>query len=186
MRGLLKPKERRQLEIVEFLLDTNDWVTMADLSKIFNCSIRIIKSDIGELKKQLPGVQFQSGYLGIRLSKHHSTSIQGIYSVILNDTLIFQLLEAIFFDESLSVESLAEKFFVSTSTIYRAITQINDYFKELFLLCRHIKIHNKKRVKHTWLHSFCCDLIKQIFDFIKETRIVAFNFFTRFFSKLLQ
>lgn len=132
MRELLKTKERRQLEIVEYLLEASDWTTTNELALLFACTPRVIKADLTELREQLTQLRFESGYLGFRLFKDYKTSIQSIYSVILNESLAFQMLEELFFDETLSVEKLAEKFFVSQSTIYRTITQINDYFNETY------------------------------------------------------
>lgn len=48
-----------------------------------------------------------------------------IYSYILSDSLEFKLLETVFFLESFSTESLAEKLFISASTLRRLIKTMN-------------------------------------------------------------
>lgn len=129
IRVLLKAKERRQLEIIEFLLETTDWITITELSTKFNCSTRVIKADIAELRVSHPELEFEASYLGIKLIKDSMIGVQEIYKRVINNTLAYQLLEEIFFDETLTVEQLADILFVSPSTIYRTITQINEYFK---------------------------------------------------------
>lgn len=130
MRALLKNKTRRQLEIVEYLLESDGWTTVADLAEIFDYSTRNIKSDISELKEKFSELQFETGYLGIRLKKDSETGIQSIYRKILNETLFYKILEKIFFDETLTIDELSEKFFVSSSTVYRSITQIHEHFEK--------------------------------------------------------
>lgn len=128
VRKLLKTKERRQLEIIEFLLEAQGWNTITELATIFNYSPRIIKADITDLRERHSDFQFETGYLGVRIAKKSTQGIQSIYSEIISKSLTYQLLEEIFFDETLSVDELADMFFVSSSTIYRTISQINDYF----------------------------------------------------------
>lgn len=130
MRSLLKSKELRQLQIVEYLLETDGWTTNSELAVMFNCSTRIIKADLSELRKLMTELQFDAGYLGIRLTKESDFGVQAVYSKLLSETLVFQILEEIFSDETLSIEDLAEKFYVSHSTVYRTITQINDYSRD--------------------------------------------------------
>ncbi len=66
----------------------------------------MIKTDLAEQREQHTTLQFESGYSGIRLSKNYMTTIQSIYSVILNQSLFYQLLEELFFNESISIEEL--------------------------------------------------------------------------------
>lgn len=132
MRSLLKTKERRQLEIIEYLLDANGWTTVSDLADIIDSSPRIIKADIAEIRTSQPQLLIEVGYLGLRIRMNNPTGIQSVYSKILSENIIYQLLEEVFFDETLNVADLAEKFFVSSSTIYRSIGQINDFFENKY------------------------------------------------------
>lgn len=129
MRSFLKPKERRQLEIIENLLDAKGWTTISELAKIYDSSSRIIKADIAEIRNMQNQLHLESSYLGIRIRMSNFSGIQSVYSKIISNSLIYQILEEIFFDETLTVTELSEKFFVSSSTIYRSISQINDYFE---------------------------------------------------------
>lgn len=132
MRSLLKTKERRHLEIIEYLLDANGWTTMSDLARIFKSSPRIIKADIAEIRISQSQLLIEACYLGIRIRMNNATSIQSVYSKILSENLFYQILEEIFFDETLNAADLADKFFVSPSTIYRSIGQINDFFVDRY------------------------------------------------------
>lgn len=132
LRSLLKTKERRHLEIIEYLLDANGWTTMSDLARIFKSSPRIIKADIAEIRISQSQLLIEACYLGIRIRMNNATSIQSVYSKILSENLFYQILEEIFFDETLNAADLADKFFVSPSTIYRSIGQINDFFVDRY------------------------------------------------------
>lgn len=132
MRSLLKSKERRQIEIIEYLLDAKGWATISELADFFDSSPRIIKADITEIRNAQSQLHIESGYLGLRIRMNNFNGIQSVYSKMISENLIFQILEEIFFDETLSVVDLSEKFFVSSSTIYRSITQINDFFEDRY------------------------------------------------------
>lgn len=41
LRKLLKTKDRRQLEIIEYLLEESGWKTNAELALLFDCTPRV-------------------------------------------------------------------------------------------------------------------------------------------------
>lgn len=102
--------------------------TIAELATTINCSPRIIKADITNLREFHSDLTFETGYFGTKVLKDSTLAVQSIYTQIISETLTYKFFEEIFFDESYSVDELAEKFYVSSSTIYRTIAQINDFF----------------------------------------------------------
>lgn len=130
MRELLRPTDQRRLALVELLLDSDDWVSVTHLSKILNSSSRMIKEDLTFIRNNTTKLQVETSTQGVRLVLDYSAGIKDYYQLILHHSLPFQILEEIFFDESLSVQDLAEKLHTSSSTIYRTINQLNDYFSD--------------------------------------------------------
>jgi len=179
MKNHLKPKEKRHLEIIEYLLETEDWATTNELSDFFQISSRIVTSDIADLRKKFPEFIFETGYFGIRLIKSSQICFQNIYTQLFEDSIAFQLLETIFFDESMQIEELADTLFVSPSTIYRTITQINEYFETkygLFVATNPYRFSTTNKlsvcfIKHTLLKNILCSVGPlRILMKIKSTR----------------
>lgn len=128
MRALLKATEQRRLNLIEILLDTTDWMNLPHLAERLNCSVRNLKEDIAYFKQTNPEFGLETSHLGVRILMNQSTGIQEFYRDILTNTLIFQLLEEIFFDETLTIDGLANLLHTSHSTTYRAIESLNAYF----------------------------------------------------------
>lgn len=130
MRNLLKASDLRRLELIELLLEKDSWVSISTLAEHLNCTTRNIKEDIAFLRRTKPELGIESSQQGFRIMMDQTTGIQKYYREILKETLIFQILEEIFFDETLSVDDLVRVLHVSTSTIYRTIDILNEYFSE--------------------------------------------------------
>ena len=66
MRNLLSSKERRQLELMEFLVTSHEWIHLKSLAEKFLCTERILKQDLAELREIFPQVTIHSSTNGIR------------------------------------------------------------------------------------------------------------------------
>lgn len=66
---------------------------------------------------------------GIQINLKYNYSLGTIYREILQDTLAFQILQEILFDEAFNIQDLAYKFHASISSVYRTIVELNQYFK---------------------------------------------------------
>lgn len=130
MRDLLKTSDLRRLELIELLLEMDEWATIPTLAEHLDSSTRNIKEDIAFLRRTEPELGIESSHLGFRIMMDQTTGIQEYYRKILKETLIFQVLEEIFFDETLSIDELARVLPVSSSTIYRTVKTLNAYFSE--------------------------------------------------------
>lgn len=128
MRNLLKTNDRRRLELIELLIESRGWTTSEEIAKQLQCSVRVLKEDIAFLRQTAAEIDIQSSYEGIRLIISNDKGIKHFYRKILKESLVFQIMELIFFDETLMINDLAEQLHASPSTIYRAINQIHDYF----------------------------------------------------------
>lgn len=128
MRELLKSNERRRTDLIELLLNSNEWITLQSIANELDCSTRILKEDVNFFREAGTNIQIESSQQGIRLQLDYKSNIKDYYRQLLEETLSFQILEQIFFDDTLSIEDLSEILHASPSTIYRSINHINEYF----------------------------------------------------------
>lgn len=126
MRNILQTDRRRRLELIELLYESNEeWITLKKLSTTLACSERVLKKDIAVLKDSIAEPFLQTSVNGVRLLFSSNIGIEKIYQAALKDTSAFQLLEALMYDESKSLDEMAESLFISPSTLYRTIKKLN-------------------------------------------------------------
>lgn len=125
MEVLLRSSERRRLRIAEYLFNKDGYVTLSELADVLGSSERILKYDFVEFKNTFKDFQIQTSHYGVTLVSKNNKGLKTLYNNILSTSTSFQLLELIFFEEDLTVTDLAEKLFVSPSTLYRMISKIN-------------------------------------------------------------
>lgn len=129
MRSLLKTSESRRLELIERLMIATDWMTLNELAQELGSSSRILKEDLVYFNSSNYNFNIESGPLGVRIDVPSNSGISEYYQNVLKTTLAFKIMEEIFFDETLTVNQLASKLRSSSSSIYRAIDELNEYFK---------------------------------------------------------
>ena len=125
MEALLKSNEIRRLRIAEVLYDNEDWMTIADLAKELNVSVRILKYDIENFKNSFDDFTIETSRHGIRLQFLKNKSLKTLYKNVLDQSISFQLIEILFLEENYSTFDLAEELYISPSTLYRMIDHIN-------------------------------------------------------------
>ncbi|UUX34398.1 helix-turn-helix domain-containing protein [Fundicoccus culcitae] len=125
MRRLMKTSELRRLNIIEALIEKDDWENIATIAKQLHSSERTIREDILFLKNTFNEFTIETNHNGVRILLNKNFGLKSVYRQILKESIPFKLMELIFFDETMSVDDLAEKLFVSASSTYRTIQQIN-------------------------------------------------------------
>lgn len=130
MRQLLNQSEKRQLLTIEILHRQNDWITLSELSKMLDCSVRVLKDDIAHFKNNFDEFTIETSNNGIRLNMNKNVGLKSLYQYILNNSTAFNLLENIFLKENITINELTDVLYVSSSTIYRLIDLLNKVFKE--------------------------------------------------------
>lgn len=130
MRRLLNQTENRQLLLAEILQDNENWITLFELSKILGCSVRVLKDDLAHFKNNITELPIETSNNGIRLNKVNNRGLKRLYQYILYHSTAYNLLEIIFLEDRISVVNLIERLYVSSSTIYRLIDQINEIMEE--------------------------------------------------------
>jgi AraC-like DNA-binding protein len=134
MKELLSKKEYRHLLLIETLFSANGWISLSELATQSDYSLRILKDDIAELKATYEQFSIQTSHEGIRLTFHPNHGIQSIYQKILLESELFALLQLLLLNDSLSTEDLAEKLFISPSTLRRMIKRVNNYLAYTYSL----------------------------------------------------
>lgn len=157
MKNLLRKSERRRLKMAEVLFDKNDWMTVAELSKIIGSSVRIIKYDLNIFKDSYDDFTIQTSKKGVRIHFHKDKSPRTLYTNILSQSIPFQLLETIFLNENYSTFELADLLFISPSTLYRMIEHINETAEPYDIRvethpCR--VIGNEEKIRHFYSQFF--------------------------------
>jgi len=75
---------------------------------------------------------FHSSTNGIRIINTDDSDIEMVYHHFFKDSTHFSILEFIFFNEGCQAESICKEFYISSSSLYRIISQINKVIKRQF------------------------------------------------------
>lgn len=128
MRELLGEKDRRRLELVEKIY-LNPGITIDELSETLFLTAIQLQTDLGFLQHPLAPIEIEVNRSRQCFLKIPATlSIKHVYRVFLENSLVFRLLEAIFFHEYENYDKLATELFVSQATLKRAIAFANRCF----------------------------------------------------------
>lgn len=130
MRDLLTSPQKRQLLIIENLFSSKEWIHINDIAKKMNCSDRIIKNDISNIKRNFTNLKIDSSSKGIKLADAISFDLSYVYQTILAESESFKILEYIFLNDKCSLSNLYKSIFISKSTIYRIIGKINAVIRK--------------------------------------------------------
>lgn len=125
MTNLLSKTENRRLKLIEILSNTHTRINLETLSKQLDCSVRVVREDLIFLREQFNEFELHTVKDEIQLIYRPSKGIKHIYQHFYNHSTSYQLMEIAFFEEGDSIEELEERLFVSTSTIYRLMKQLN-------------------------------------------------------------
>lgn len=131
MFNFLNKSEKRRLDLVGILAYKNEWVSLGNLAKQLNCSDRVLKDDISYLKSHFSDFTIQTSTQGVKLYFEYDKGLKSFYQEVLSQSMPYQLLEIIFFNETLSLTELSERLFTSSSTLYRMIDKINQHMSNI-------------------------------------------------------
>lgn len=134
MRSLLSKTESRRLKLVELLQHKSDFTEFEELAELFNTSVRILKEDFQELKKLDNIISVSVLPNKVKLDFYQNNGFESIGQYFLHQNFVFKLLEEIFYNENMHHEDLAEKLYVSTSTLYRNFRKIEMVLNENYNL----------------------------------------------------
>lgn len=125
MYKLLDVNESRRFNFIKYLHYNNDWVKLPEIAKKISCSERSLKYDMSYFRKSTDIFTIETSTKGLRLVFADDKTFRCYSAFVLEQSLSYQLLSKIFFEEQYSVSDLAELLFVSSSTLYTLINKIN-------------------------------------------------------------
>lgn len=126
MKEILSSRSKRQLELVELLVD-HDWVPFSVASESLNVPVKTLKSDIIELETLLaPATIESSKKYGIRFATSFGFCKTSIYQKFIKSSVEFQLIEKIFLHNFSTIVDLADDLYTSVSTIKRIVLRVNQ------------------------------------------------------------
>jgi len=139
MRELLKRKELRQLELVEYLSNHYDPIPISEVADALDYSKRTLKDDITDLNDSFDYLAIETSYEGIRIKFKQHTNLKTYYQSILERSTAFRLLELLITEKAIDTDYILETLSISLSTLYRLIKTINAALDQHF----NIKIDQK-------------------------------------------
>lgn len=135
MYALLENSEKRQLAILSILYKKKSWRTVQSLAENLNCSVDVIYKDIyhinifaSENNLELTILKQKTKGVYLEVASHHPLNL--FKSVTVKNSIGFKLLDFIFQNNSLTIALLTEHLFISKSTIYRKLREIETMFKK--------------------------------------------------------
>lgn len=134
MINLLSKFDQRKLNLVGFLHNSDGFVTYSTLSKDLGISERIIRDDLHELKQLDHIFDIQTLPEKVKLRFHKNTGFEYISRYFIDNNLSFKIIETLFFDDDIDIEDLSELLFVSDSTLYRRLREIEPSVKNQYRL----------------------------------------------------
>lgn len=131
---LLKTTEARQLKLIEYLWQTNDWVHIEKIAEELDCSPRAIKSDLSYFRNKFTKFRIDSSTNGIKLYFETNNGLKSVYRHYLIESDVFKLLELLLLSKDIQTEEIMEKLYISKSTLYRLIHNTNLVLQSKFAL----------------------------------------------------
>lgn len=129
MEELLESNLLRHFRIVRFLLG-REWVTIGELAHTLRIPSRTIRQSIGEINQYINPAKIESSQkFGIRLTYDAQLNSFYIYASIYKQSAHFLIIENICIHRYATLAVLAEKLFISQSTLKRKIAVINQLWK---------------------------------------------------------
>lgn len=143
MRNLLSNTSKRQVEFLELLFEADDYMPVKEFATQIGCSTRILWNDIDYINENIDGLSITSSKKkGICLNYPTNYSLLSVYTYYLNNNVTFEIIELLLYKNNLSVDEIADKLFLSKSSVSRTLKKITDYFSSI-----HIHITSNLKIK---------------------------------------
>lgn len=132
MEQLITTEMTRRILLLNLLYGAEDWLTTEKLAARLHCSTKTVIADCRYIEERWPNQLTieTSKKSGIKLTISTYHSIHDIYVDIIKNSDSFTLMEAIFFHPRESSEEMANRIFLSSSSLYRLSRKLNKALKE--------------------------------------------------------
>lgn len=125
---LVPVKEKRKFQIIRSLFHAEESLTINQLAKKSDSSVRGVHNYLKEWENQLKeiGGKLISSASGIQLNMPHNIGMDHFEREVYRQSHSFIFLETILFDETLMNDEIQEKLFISSSTLNRMVRRIQQ------------------------------------------------------------
>lgn len=136
MLNILSKKMKRQLLLLELLFEGETY-RFQDLERQLNCSSKTLRNDLIDIDSYAKEIKIHTDReSGVYADIAPHVTEEYIYRTIMNESIEYQFLEAILLNNYTSYLELAEKLFISESTLRRMVNRINLALKQYRLRIR--------------------------------------------------
>src|SRR5690625_3357518 len=90
MKRLLNQSEKRRLLAIEILYEQRNWITLASLAKMLDCSVRVLKNDVAYFKKHFKDFTIESSNNGVRLKMRNNVGLKSLYQYALRHSTLLR------------------------------------------------------------------------------------------------
>ena len=126
MRNLLTNKQRREIDVLEFLTHIGTAQQVKDIAAYANINHRMVMETIREINEKYDFIDIFKIDELYSIQYKHNTSIDKVYRKFYNSNIYFTIIQYIFFHDKVSLAELSNILFVSESTTYRAVLKMNE------------------------------------------------------------
>ncbi|MGX7107693.1 helix-turn-helix domain-containing protein [Hutsoniella sourekii] len=132
---LLGSKDQRQLALIQLYRNNKGaYYTHAELAKKLDCAKGTIGSDLNDIKRLFnEEIEILESGTGISLAFKQELPLNFYFRTFSRQCLNFRLLIDLFEHGDQPIEDVSQRLYVSRSSIYRAMSQINQVLKEVNL-----------------------------------------------------
>jgi Transcriptional antiterminator len=122
---------KRSMDILAILYKSNYDMTIKELGELLNISRKTVLSTVETVKKLLPStLSLEVTEKSVKFCNSSKESIDGMIIEIARQTISYQVLMNAFYDKQLEIHELAEKLFVSESTLRVRIRHMNKVLSD--------------------------------------------------------
>ncbi|MGX7107694.1 helix-turn-helix domain-containing protein [Hutsoniella sourekii] len=135
MDRLLASKDQRQLELIKIYRDQAElYLTHQELADRLDCAKGTILTDLADIEKLFADkIQICQSGAGVTLKFSEKLPTNFYFKRFSQQSVNFRLLVELFRESDISIDEMSQRLFVSRSSIYRAVKQINRFLQVLNL-----------------------------------------------------
>lgn len=130
MKEFYTESELRQIEIIEMLDSRYLWLNRSHIESHLGITYKTLINDIDTINFNLPSIHIHKRNGDFRIEYLNDIMMQRAFQELQTNNLKFKFLSHIFFHPTNSLEDIAILFFLSTSTLYRLVDEMNLYFSD--------------------------------------------------------
>lgn len=161
MRQILDRTLERQLTTLELLWD-GEWHATHEIAHTLHYALKTLNTDVHRLNTFIAPLWIETSTKhGIRLQGSQSFSKKILYSLILKQSLSFQVIESAFFQPVTTTSQLAKNNYTSIGTIKRTIHHVNACLNEQGI---HLETNGHFKGDHYLLSHIIANLITEKYE----------------------